>query len=176
VTLLCIQINGVTILVIRCEIFARDLSIMDLIEGNWAIIYHDDNAWNKKSRAYFHKGGKIMRLHVQCYFPKFSARAPYPLFSLPKCAKTHLRKSRKPKKCSADPRFKGRGGLMVISTWLTCTTPLDVSANFRPCEFQKIKSMCTYYRSSHDFLHNLLQKSQIRYHKLGQGLLILSRL
>ena len=44
VTLLCIQINGVTILVIRCEIFARDLSIMDLIEGNWAIIYHDDNA------------------------------------------------------------------------------------------------------------------------------------
>ena len=76
VTLLCIQINGVTILVIRCEIFARDLSIMDLIEGNWAIIYHDDNAWNKTSRAYFHKGGKIMRLHVQCYFQKFSARAP----------------------------------------------------------------------------------------------------
>ena len=72
-TLLCIQINGVTILVIWCEIFTRDLSIMDMIGGNLAIIYHDDTCI--KQNKYFHLGGGEHHETVQWSFQKFSARS-----------------------------------------------------------------------------------------------------
>jgi hypothetical protein len=87
---------------------------MDMIGGNSAIIYHDVTCI--KQNKYFHLGGGTPLDFAVLFSKVFSTIEllnQKPPFSLQKCAKIHLRQSRKTKKISwgntPDPRFKGRG-------------------------------------------------------------------